>query len=160
MSEAKPVTVERAREALEDMDDYARMDAGVDAKGPREVLERFIAEHERVMVELRKLSASLKADAAALRRDRVYMCCVGTYEHAAAHIDAILEAQEDAKAPVDEWDALKAENARLREALQAIVDEVSDGLTPYSFDSYLPAHLVEQARAALAEENSNDQPDA
>jgi beta-phosphoglucomutase-like phosphatase (HAD superfamily) len=56
-----------------------------------------------------------------------------------------------------ERDALKAENARLREALdellealQAIVDEVSDGLIPYSSDSYLPAHLVEQARAALA----------
>lgn len=44
---------------------------------------------------------------------------------------------------------LKAENARLREALQAIVDEVSYGLVPYSSDSYLPAHLVEQARAAL-----------
>lgn len=92
-------TPEHAREALEDMDDYARMDAGVDAKGPREVLERFIAEHERVMAELRKLSASLKADAAELRRDGVYRCCVGTYEHAAAHIDAIVresDAQRDA----------------------------------------------------------------
>ena len=53
------------------------------------------------MDKFRALSASLKADAAALRRDRVYMCCVGTYEYAAAHIDAILcesEAQEDAGA--------------------------------------------------------------
>lgn len=49
----------------------------------------------------------------------------------------------------EEVDVLKAENARLRGALQAIVDEVSDGLTPYSLDSYLPAHLVEQARDAL-----------
>ena len=48
-------------------------------------------------------------------------------------------------------EALKAENAWLREAIQAIVDEVSDGLVPYSSDSYLPAHLVEQA-----EGNSND----
>lgn len=55
-----------------------------------------------------------------------------------------------------EVDVLKAENALLREALLAIVDEVSDGLTPYSLDSYLPVHLVEQARAALAKENSND----
>jgi len=55
-----------------------------------------------------------------------------------------------------EVDVLKSENARLREALQAIVDEVSDGLVPYSSDSYLPAHLVEQARAVLPKENSND----
>lgn len=44
------------------------------------------------------------------------------------------------RALLDERDALVAENARLREALQAIVD----------------AHLVEQARAALAKENRND----
>lgn len=44
---------------------------------------------------------------------------------------------------------LAADNARLREALQAILDEVTPGLVPYSSDSYLPAHLVEQARAAL-----------
>lgn len=50
-----------------------------------------------------------------------------------------------------EVDPLQAENARLREALQAIADEVSDGIVPYSSDSYLPAHLVEQARAALAD---------
>lgn len=55
-----------------------------------------------------------------------------------------------------ERDALAAENVRLREALRAIVDEVSEGLVPYSSDSYLPAHLVEQARAALARESSND----
>lgn len=47
------VTVEQAREALDDMDDYARMSIGVDAKGPREVLERFIANYERVVAELR-----------------------------------------------------------------------------------------------------------
>ena len=122
MGEVKPVTVERAREALEDMDDYARMDAGVDAKGPREVLERFIAEHERVMAELRKLSASLKVDAAALRRDGVWGCCGSTYEYAAAHIDAILEAQEDAKARllVDERDVL-------REAAQVCKDLDGEG---------------------------------
>lgn len=52
-----------------------------------------------------------------------------------------------------EVEVLAADNARLREALQAIVDEVSDGLVPYSSDSYLPAHLVEQARAALGKES-------
>lgn len=49
----------------------------------------------------------------------------------------------------DERYGLAAENERLREALQAIINEVSEGLVPYSSDSYLPAHLVEQARAAL-----------
>lgn len=44
--------------------------------------------------KLRELSASLKADAAALRRDGVWGCCVGTYEYAAAHIDAIVRESE------------------------------------------------------------------
>lgn len=35
-----------AREALDSMDDFARMDVGVDAHGPRGVLERFIASAE------------------------------------------------------------------------------------------------------------------
>ena len=68
MSKVRPVTVEHAREALEDMDDYARMDAGVDAKGPREVLERFIAEHERVVADAeryRTLRELLRRDPAA-----------------------------------------------------------------------------------------------
>lgn len=46
------------------------------------------------MNKFRELSASLKADAAALRRDGVYGCCAGSYEHAAAHIDAILRESE------------------------------------------------------------------
>ena len=32
-----------AREALDSMDDFARMEVGVDARGPRGVLDRFIA---------------------------------------------------------------------------------------------------------------------
>ena len=35
-----------AREALDSMDDFARMDVGVDAHGPRGVLDRFIAAAE------------------------------------------------------------------------------------------------------------------
>ena len=65
-----------------------------------------------------------------------------------AHATAPLQAEIEALRA--EVDVLKADNARLREALLAIVDEVSDGLVPYSSDSYLPAHLVEQVRAALA----------
>lgn len=34
-------------------------------------------------------------------------------------------------------------------ALLAILAEVTPGHTPHSTDSYLPAHLIEQARAAL-----------
>lgn len=55
--------------------------------------------------KFRELSASLKAYAAELRRDGVYGCCAGTYEHAAAHIDAILresEAQGEVK-DTDLW---------------------------------------------------------
>lgn len=37
-----PEQTETAREALDSLDDYARMDTGVDAFGPRGVLERFI----------------------------------------------------------------------------------------------------------------------
>jgi hypothetical protein len=39
------VTAEQALEALDSLDDYARMDTGVDAIGPREVLQKFIAAH-------------------------------------------------------------------------------------------------------------------
>ena len=38
-------TPEQALEALDSLDDYARMDTGVDAIGPREVLQKFIAAH-------------------------------------------------------------------------------------------------------------------
>lgn len=38
----EPVTTEQALEALDDMDDYAKMDIGVDPIGPRETLRKFI----------------------------------------------------------------------------------------------------------------------
>ena len=38
----KLVTQQDARDALDSLDDFARMDCGVDAVGPRGVLERFI----------------------------------------------------------------------------------------------------------------------
>lgn len=38
-------------------------------------------------------------------------------------------------------------NRVMRDALQAVLDEI-DG-PPYSTDSYLPAHIVEQVRRAL-----------
>jgi hypothetical protein len=46
---------------------------------------------------------------------------------------------------------------RLREVLQAIVNETIDypPVKPHSNDSYLPAHLIEQAQAAIDETVSN-----
>ncbi|KWA83745.1 hypothetical protein WL29_20485 [Burkholderia ubonensis] len=38
------ITKDAAREALDSMDDFARMTTSVDASGPRGVLERFIAQ--------------------------------------------------------------------------------------------------------------------
>lgn len=96
MSEMKPVTVERAREALEDMDDYARMDAGVDAQGPRETLERFIAEHERVVAELQTARAEY-AGRARLAETRM------------------IEAEQRAERAEVRVAELEAENARLRD---------------------------------------------
>lgn len=42
---SKIYTVAEALEALDSMDDYARMDCGVDAHGPRNVLKSFIEQH-------------------------------------------------------------------------------------------------------------------
>lgn len=39
---------------------------------------------------------------------------------------------------------------KLAEALRAIIAEVTPGQRPYSTDSYLPDHLIEQAQQALA----------
>ena len=49
--------------------------------------------NKQTLTELRELSAPLKADAAALRRERIYTYCVETYEYAAARIDAIIAQQ-------------------------------------------------------------------
>ena len=55
------ITAKQAREALDNMDDYARMDAGVDAIGPRKVLEDYITETDRQLAakdaELERLRA-------------------------------------------------------------------------------------------------------
>ncbi len=76
--------------------------------------------------KFRELSASLKADAAALRRDGVWGCCVGTYEYAAAHIDAILcesEAQEDAGA-AEAWERrLRGRAGPFDGSLTAVIDQ-------------------------------------
>lgn len=47
--------------------------------------------------------------------------------------------------------------AELTQALQAIVTECSFGHRPYSNDSFLPEHLLEQARAAIAKATGEQQ---
>lgn len=49
-----------------------------------------------------------------------------------------------------------APTSPLAAALRAILAEVTPGIRPYSSDSYLPHHLIDAARAALA---ANDQVD-
>lgn len=44
MNDKALVSEEQAIEALESMDDFARMDSGVDARGARELLRRFITQ--------------------------------------------------------------------------------------------------------------------
>ena len=44
----------------------------------------------------------------------------------------------------------------LSEALRAILAEVTPGIRPYSGDSYLPDHIVQFARLALAEHDQQD----
>lgn len=53
----------------------------------------------RLLESLRELSDNLKGYAEDLRRDGAYRCCMGTYEHVIAHIDAILR-ESEASVPV------------------------------------------------------------
>lgn len=48
-----------------------------------------------------------------------------------------------------EIDCLRSANRELREALAAVLAEVDGPGRPYSGDSYLPPHIVAQARRAL-----------
>ncbi|MFZ2219800.1 MAG: hypothetical protein WAV85_14115 [Rhodoferax sp.] len=43
-------------------------------------------------------------------------------------------------------------------ALRAILAEVTPGTRPYSSDSYLPAHLIDAAKAALASQDEAETP--
>lgn len=45
-------------------------------------------------------------------------------------------------------------------ALHAILDEVSGASQPFSADSYLPAHLVHDARMAIEASAGEESPDA
>lgn len=48
-----------------------------------------------------------------------------------------------------EIDCLRSANRAMREALRAVIDDVEGPRRPYSTDSYLPHHIVVQARRAL-----------
>lgn len=50
------VTHKQAAEALDSLDDYARMDVGVNAMGPRGVLERYIAQQQATVAPVAKVT--------------------------------------------------------------------------------------------------------
>jgi hypothetical protein len=55
MKQTDPVTDTQAAEAIESMDDCARMTIGVDPSGPREVLYRYVEQARSVAAELERL---------------------------------------------------------------------------------------------------------
>lgn len=59
------ITVEQALEAIDNLDDYARMETGVDPIGPRECLISFVSQYE----QLRSENGQLKAELAEAKED-------------------------------------------------------------------------------------------
>lgn len=53
--------------------------------------------------------------------------------------------------------AIAPTNASLATVLRSILSEVTPGIRPFSSDSYLPDHLIDQARAALAAHDQRDE---
>lgn len=53
------ITVEQALEAIDNLDDYARMETGVDPIGPRECLISFVSQYEQLRAENEELKGSL-----------------------------------------------------------------------------------------------------
>ena len=45
------ITIEQALEAIDNLDDYARMETGVDPIGPRECLISFVSQYEQLRAE-------------------------------------------------------------------------------------------------------------
>ena len=63
--------IKAAREALDSLDDYARMNTGVDAIGPRGVLERFISEAERTTSTVSQMTDEQKGEPEAHKLARI-----------------------------------------------------------------------------------------
>lgn len=81
--------IAKAKEALDNLDDYARMDVGVDAMGPRGVLEKFIASVEELLAANTQAPASPKPVDCDLRLNAYYYCFDQT---GVPEIDRILSA--------------------------------------------------------------------
>ena len=64
------ITIEQALEAIDNLDDYARMDAGVDAVGPRELLVSFVSQSAQVHAENEDLKRRLEFAEAVIAGDR------------------------------------------------------------------------------------------
>lgn len=143
------VTHEQAAEALDSLDDYARMDCGVDPIGPRGVLERYIAQQQDAC--------------AALVRER---------DEAVAEVERLRGCLTQANANHEEferkWYLACDDRDRLREALEACAPLVNAVFDEYCSDyteenetdeqkvsypedrCYITFGMIRKARAALA----------
>lgn len=74
------IAVEQALEAIDNLDDYARMDVGVDAVGPRELLISFVSQSAQLRAENERLKAEIaeaKKDAERWKYARRKICFTG-----------------------------------------------------------------------------------
>ena len=74
------VTIKQALEATNSLDDYARMEVGVDPVGPRECLITFVNQYEQLRAENNRLKAELaeaKKDAERWKYARRKICFTG-----------------------------------------------------------------------------------
>lgn len=55
------ITVEQALEAIDNLDDYARMETGVDPIGPRECLISFVSQYEQLRAENKRLNKQINS---------------------------------------------------------------------------------------------------
>ena len=81
------ITIEQALEAIDNLDDYARMDTGVDAVGPRELLVSFVSQSAQLRAENEDLKRRLEFAEAVIAGDRALIAGL-RYELAEAKKDA------------------------------------------------------------------------
>ena len=79
----------QALEATNSLDDYARMEAGVDPVGPRECLITFVSQYEQLRAE----NEQLKVELAEAKKDAMCWYMTKQWHHA----DTIARIEESAK---------------------------------------------------------------
>ena len=90
------ITVEQALEAIDNLDDYARMETGVDPIGPRECLISFVSQYEQLRAENEELKRRLEFAEAVIAGDRALIAGLRS-ELAEAKKDADLWREREAK---------------------------------------------------------------